>query len=469
MFVGREDQLESLMALWNKRVSSLVTCRGRRRIGKSTLIAEFARRTGSRFIKIEGLRPKEKFSNANELASFARQLARQTGGDDSPPSDWDRAFARLDEKIGNGKTVVLLDEISWMGHYDPAFPETFKVAWDNLLKRHPRLVVVLCGSVSSWIRENIVDNGAFAGRRSLDIVVRELPLRQCTRFWGAAAERTDIREILDVLSVTGGVPRYLEEIDPSQSASDNIRRMAFLPNGILATDFDDIFRDVFNRAPGVKADILRSLCSGAKNISGIATALGLTKGGHLSAALEQLEESGFVSDDEGLNPDTGAAEQQKLYRISDNYARFYLRYIEPNMSMIRRDAFAFSSLDRLEGWDSVMGLAFENLVVNNFRELLPCLGLDRSLLISAAPLRRKNLQIDLLIQTNRSRCIVEVKRKREIGREVIREVDEKVSKIGRKPGVSIKTALVYCGELAPSVEADGYFDAIVPASRLLGL
>ena len=90
----------------------------------------------------------------------------------------------------------------------------------------------------------------------------------------AAAERTDIREIVDVLSVTGGVPRYLEEINPALPASENIRRMAFLENGILATDFEDIFRDVFNRTPGIKADILRSLCDGPKNVGGVAEAQG---------------------------------------------------------------------------------------------------------------------------------------------------------------------------------------------------
>lgn len=467
MFYGRDDQLEALMALWNKRVPSLVTCRGRRRIGKSTLVAEFARRTSSRFIKIEGLRPKEKLSNADELASFARQLARQTGGDDTPPTDWDRAFARLDEKIGTGKTVVLLDEISWMGHYDAAFPETFKVAWDNLFKRHQRLVMVLCGSVSSWIRENIVDNGAFAGRRSLDIVVRELPLRVCARFWGAAAERTDVREIIDVLSVTGGVPRYLEEIDPALSAAENIRRMAFLPNGILTTDFEDIFRDAFDRSPGARADILRALCDGPKNVAGVAAALGRAKSGHISAALETLEEAGFVSADEGANPETGAPVQQKRYRLSDNYARFYLRYIEPALKMIGKGACAFASLEQLEGWESIMGLAFENLVVNNFRELLPRLGLDRSLLLSAAPFRRKNFQIDLLLQTKRSLCLVEVKRRKEIGREVVADMAGKVGKIGKRPGKSLKTALVYCGSLHPSIEAEGYFDALIDVRSLL--
>ena len=467
MFFGREDQLEALVALWNKRVPSLVTCRGRRRIGKSTLVAEFARRTGARFIKIEGLRPKAKLSNADELASFARQLARQTGGDDAPPANWDRAFARLDEKIGAGKTVVLLDEISWMGHYDPAFPETFKVAWDNLFKRHPRLVVVLCGSVSSWIRENVVDNGAFAGRRSLDLVVRELPLRECARFWGAAAERTDPREILDVLSVTGGVPRYLEEIDPALSASENVRRMAFLPNGILAADFEDIFRDAFNREPGLRADILRALCDGPKNVSEVSRALGVERGGRVSSSLEQLEEAGFVSSDPGINPFTGESVQQKRYRLSDNYARFYLRYVKPSLGMIGRGAYAFASLEQLAGWETILGLAFENLVVNNFREFLPRFGLDRTVLLSAAPFRGGGVQVDLLLQTRRALYAVEVKRRREIGREVVAEMDEKVKALSRPRGPSVRTALVYEGRLHPSVEADGAFDFFVDVGGFL--
>lgn len=48
-------------------------------------------------------------------------------------------------------------------------------------------------------------------------------------------------DILDVLSITGGVPRYLEEVNPSQTADENIRRMAFRPNATLRTDFDETF------------------------------------------------------------------------------------------------------------------------------------------------------------------------------------------------------------------------------------
>ena len=81
MFYGREDIWDDMMSLWGKRTSSLITCRGRRRIGKSTLIAEFARKSSARFIRIEGLKPKRGFTNEDELRNFAMFLSVQT--DDS--------------------------------------------------------------------------------------------------------------------------------------------------------------------------------------------------------------------------------------------------------------------------------------------------------------------------------------------------------------------------------------------------
>ena len=77
--------------------------------------------------------------------------------------------------------------------------------------------------------------------------------------------------------------------------------------------------------------------------------------------------------------------------------------------------------------------------------------------------------MDLLIQTRRAICLVEIKRMREIGREIISDVDAKVRAIERPNGTSIRTALVYDGHLSPLVNADGYFDAIIPFKSLLGL
>ena len=142
MFFGREDILQKLDALLGKHVASLVTCRGRRRIGKSTLIEQFARNNDARFIKIEGVRPTERTSNETELRSFAEQLALQTNAESSLPDNWLSAFKRLDHEIkDDALTVVLLDEISWMGRYDDLFADSIKIAWDNMWKKHDRLVL----------------------------------------------------------------------------------------------------------------------------------------------------------------------------------------------------------------------------------------------------------------------------------------------------------------------------------------
>ena len=386
MFFGREDVLEQLTSLWKKRVSSLVTCRGRRRIGKSTLIEQFASRSGARFIKIEGVRPERKTTNNDELAAFAKQLSDQCGCERTPPLDWSDAFRRLDREVRPGEnTVVLLDEISWLARFDDSFPSYLKIAWDNILKKHDRLILVLCGSVSSWIRDNIIDNSAYMGRRSLDLVMKELPLRECVKFWGTAAERTDPREIFDVLSVTGGVPRYLEEIDPGLSAAENIRKLAFIPKSVLRTDFDEMFLDVITSRPKFSGQVLKSLAFGPMRATEIAQAIGVPKSGNITTALRQLEEAGFVSVEGGRNPETGDRVRDRRYRIRDNYTRFYLNCIEPVGDVIDDGSFNFVSLDQFDGWNVDMGLAFENLIVNNYRELLPHLHLDRSLIVSASP------------------------------------------------------------------------------------
>ena len=119
-----------------------------------------------------------------------------------------------------------------------------------------------------------------------------------------------------------------------------------------------------------------------------------------------------------------------------------------------------------------MGYAFENLIVNNYAELIPALHLGNALIESAAPYRRvgdAGVQVDLFIQTRRAMYVVEIKRQREIGREVEREVEQKVERIGKPDGKSIRTSLVYEGHLEPIVEADDFFDSIVHVQELMGL
>lgn len=472
MFIGRERDLKDLQALWGRDHGVLVTCRGRRRIGKSTLIDEFAARSADRFICIEGLPPRKGMTDAIQRARFCEKVAEYAGREAIPAATWSLAFAQLDELLGSGRrTVVLLDEISWLGGYNPDFAGYLKEAWDRKFRKHPNLVFVLCGSVSAWIAENILDSTGFVGRDSLDIELKELTPSQCQQMLGPAGERMSVREKIDLLSVTGGVPKYLEDVRPELSVDENIRRMCFMPRGILFREFDETFNGVFGRRAKTRGRILRMLMAGPKSAVELAEADGKTPNGSYAKTLKDLRMAGYVAGDGGLNPCTGEAIREERFRIADNYARFYLHYIEPRRKMVEKDLFEFSSLEQLRGLEAMFGIQFENLVLNNLQTLLPLLGLETSLVLSAAPYcqrataEREGCQVDLMIQTQRMLMVVEIKRRREIGREIIDEVDAKVRKLKHGGNLSVRTAFVYDGRLSPAVAADHYFDFLIPADR----
>ena len=475
MFVGREQELDSLTGLWGKLSSSFVVCSGRRRVGKSTLIEEFAARSRCRFIEITGVAPDEGVTNETQLRHFCERLAAQTGRPRERADGWAKAFDVLAGAIkGRARTIVFLDEISWMGAFDKAFPALLKEAWDTKFARRDNLVFVVCGSVSAWLRDNILRSRAFVGRVSLAMHLEEMPLRDCRAFWGPVADRTSVRDMVDMLCVTGGVPKYLAEMRPALPSAENIRLLCFMPEGYLFRDFDVIFTDVFRRSSGEKAAILRLVAEAPRSVKDVAAALGGPSNGHVSDALADLVEAGFLSADEGLNPVTGRSVREVRYRVRDNYVRFYLKFIEPRRKSVEDGSLRLSSPARLPGWDTVMGLQFETLVRNNLRSLLPLVGMDGSVLVSAAPYvvrgRKKGegAQIDLLLQTAKSACLVEIRRQAFVPASFEDEMRRKVAALRIPRDISVRTALVHDGDVDPELAENRYIDFLVPVERLFG-
>jgi uncharacterized protein len=303
--------------------------------------------------------------------------------------------------------VLLLDEISSMAMGEPDFAGHLKVAWDNLFSPHNLLVLVLCGSVTSWIRENILNQTGFVGRCSWQFRVPPLALPFCNLFW--RGKKVSASEKLKLLTVTGGVPRYLEEIDPAQTAEQNIKRLCFHPGGLLFREFDQIFHDIFSRRAEAYRKVATALAEGPKTVSEISAALDQERGGTLSAAAEDLVVAGFVSRDASFDPVTGKAYAYGVhYRLSDNYFRFYLRCVEPVREAVEKGLFKWTSLDSLSAWDSLMGLQFENLVLGNLATIFGKIGLGNVPILNAGPYCRrpshsqKRCQIDLLVRTRQS-------------------------------------------------------------------
>lgn len=403
VFVGRKKELGQLHFLIKKKSASLVVVKGRRRIGKSRLIEEFGK--ALKAYTFSGIVPTEKTSHESQLYEFGWQLGKALNQPAFNDRDWNDLFLRLANHTRKGRVLILFDEISWMGSLDPDFLGKLKNAWDLEFKKNPQLILVLCGSVSAWIEKNILNSSGFLGRISLNLTLGELPLYDCNQFWVDMNDNGSAYEKFKVLSVTGGIPKYLEEIQSSLSAEENIKNLCFDRSGLLFNEFDQIFTDIFANRSKIYKRIVQCLADGKYEYKDIYKKLKLEKSGVISEHLDELVKSGFVQRDFTWHIQNGKTSKLSRYRINDNYLRFYLKYIVPNKEKILRGSYINKSLTALPGWEGAMGLQFANLVLNNRQYILQLLAINSDDVIYDNPFfqnktaRQESCQIDYMIQT----------------------------------------------------------------------
>jgi AAA+ ATPase superfamily predicted ATPase len=473
LFVGREAEIQELTDLQHKNTASLVVVQGRRRIGKSRLIEEFAK--NQKFYSIAGLAPTKETTAQMQRDEFARQLGEQLDIPKFSMSDWGDLFTLLAKNTEKGKVVILLDEISWMGSLDSTFLGKLKNAWDTQFKKNPKLMLVLCGSVSAWIEKNIISNTLFLGRPSWYIKLPQLSVTDCDEFWGAYRERISAYEKLKVLSITGGVPRYLELVNPNKSAEDNIRALCFSPNAPLLNEFERIFADIFGERSELYKKIIDRLMDGPASQEEILISCGRSKTGDFSEYLKDLDTAGFISRDFTWHLKDGKTSKLSRYRLKDNYVRFYLKYIQPNKTKIEKGVFKKTSITTLSGWESIISLQFENLVLNNDACIVELLGVPAEEIVFSNPYFQKKTkthpgcQIDLLIQTKfNSLYVCEIKFSRsEVTASVVEEVKQKINRLNIPKNFSYRPVLIHVNGVNEAVVESGYFAKIIDFGQLL--
>lgn len=468
-FYGRERELGMLKELQDSRVARMVVLRGRRRIGKSRLAEKFGE-FFDQHLTFVGLPPEKGVTAEIQRRHFAHALEKQTNQFALRFDDWDFLFDALSRVSGRGKVLIILDEINWMGSLDPAFLGKLKTAWDLYFKKNPGLVLLLSGSMSAWIEKHILRSTGFFGRIALDIVLQELPLYQCNYFWQPFEQSVAASEKFKILSVTGGVPLYLESINPKCSAEENIRRLCFRKEGLLFLEFDRIFSDVFGiRAPAYKK-IIENLAHGPADQTTLLRKTGIEKSGVYSEYLEDLVKTGYLARDYTWSLKSGKFSKLSRYRLCDNYLRFYLRYVEPNKANI------WQNRDLLPvGWMTIMGLQFENLVLNNRQAIQHLLGIQPAEIridnpyFQRATKKRAGVQIDYLIQTRFNTLYVcEMKFCRDrIGLEIVEEMRQKIKALSCPRGYSVRPVLIHVNGVTEQLEEQDFFSHIIDFSKLL--
>lgn len=472
-FIGRDKELETLNDLMNKKVSNLVVVKGRRRIGKTSLIEKFA--GGKPFLRFIGLAPVEGVTAQSQRNEFSRLLADQTDLPELQTNDWSKLFALLGKHVKHGRYIVLFDEITWMANGDPTFLSKLKNAWELYYKHNSKLILILCGSISAWIEKNILSSTGYFGRIAKQITLRELPLNCCNQLLESMGFTRSIYEKFILLSLTGGIPWYIELIDPKKSAFENIHGLCFTQDGILVYEHQHIFHDLFGIRSSIYEKITRFLTQGMAEFSQIVEGINYASSGTLTNYLHELIESGYINQIVSWSLKSGKPTRVICYRLSDNYLRFYYKYIQPKLKLIKNGQYQDIVVANLTGLNSILGFQFETLVMNNANLLHKKLNITANDIIASGPYyqtatkKRQGCQIDYLIQTKLNTLFIcEVKfSKKSLSTEVIREVKEKIARLAMPKNYTYVPVLIHVNGVSEEVFEADFFYRIIDFSEFL--
>lgn len=400
--IGRKSEIRELEKLYRSDRPEFVAIYGRRRVGKTFLIKQALK--GRITFQHTGVSPvdqeKGKSRMKIQLESFHYSLLNHGLEGYTTPKSWMEAFFQLEQlltKLDDGsRQVVFIDELPWMDTPRSGFLPAFESFWNGWCSGRDNMMLVVCGSATSWILGNLSrSRGGLYGRLTDEIKLSPFTLKECEEYFaheGIALSRYDI---VQAYMVFGGIPYYISHFQKGQSLEGNIDKILFGRNPRLKDEFDRLFNAIFGNPEDCKK-IIRLLATrhGGFTREEIAKATGLPLGGGLTDTLNALTESDFVQ----RYVPYGKSGKSEHYKLIDNFCLFWLKYVEPNTA----DAsFMTDNLtsDIMKGW---RGVAFEEVCWQHIAQIKRALeigGVKSSL--SAWNVKgddeQEGVQIDLLI------------------------------------------------------------------------
>ena len=369
--VGRMTEQDVLEESRQSDEPELVAVYGRRRVGKTFLIRQFF---GSSIVfELVGTHDVDL---RQQLRGFGSALATASGAPAplAPPADWREAFDQLASWLeprlrrARAKQVVFLDEVPWLASRRSGFLSAFEHFWNGWASRQPRLIVVICGSAASWmIRKIVLQRGGLHNRVTRSIRLTPFTLKETEAYLKSRGAQFDRYSILELYMAFGGIPHYLRQIRPTESATQNIDRVCFAQDGLLRHEFEHLYVSLFEKAERHE-QVVRLLATKRSGLTRqeIVGGTSLGSGGGMTKVLAELVESGFVA----RVPHLGRPVKDASYRLVDEYSLFYLTWIE------RQAAGAWAKKRGRPKWYAWAGLAFESLCLGHVRGIKRALGIE---------------------------------------------------------------------------------------------
>ncbi|MBD5560344.1 MAG: ATP-binding protein [Clostridia bacterium] len=325
MFFDRIHELSALEALYSCPGSSIVIVYGRRRLGKTSLLNEFAKgKPALYYLATQESESENRRSFQQYVADFTGNTLLRSAAVDS----WESLFSLIPASQPGRKSVIILDEFQYLGQNCPAFPSIMQRIWDNNLQGS-NVMLILCGSPIHMMESQTLHySSPLYGRRSAQIRLGPIPFANYGSFYpGASAP-----ELLSLYSITGGVPAYAEIFQPRRDLFEMIAAHILSPTSFLYEGPNFLLSGEV-REIGSYFSILKAIAAGEQKLGGIAARLGLAQS-RLSQYLRTLANLGLVHRDVPVTESAPEKSKQGLYRLQDNFMRFWFRFVYPNSSLL---------------------------------------------------------------------------------------------------------------------------------------
>ena len=324
-FVDREQEMETLQSEYNRDGSALVVLYGRRRVGKTTLISEFIKDKNALFF----LASEE--AEAQNRNAFKEKVAEFIDSDLLRSADiksWDVLFKSVMDTPFESKPVIVLDEFQYLGKANHAFPSVFQRIWEEILK-DKSVMVILCGSLISMMESQTLAYGSpLYGRRTAQIRLKQIPFSYYHEFFPGKSRR----ELIEMYAVTGGVPKYIELFSESRDIYSAIQKCVLNRSGYLYDEPHFLLQQEVTEV-GSYFSIIKAIAAGNSKLSAISAVLEIKATG-LTKYLKTLIDLDILEREVPITEDNPEKSKRGLYKIKDNYLRFWFAFVYPNMSFI---------------------------------------------------------------------------------------------------------------------------------------
>ncbi len=388
--IGREAEQEILRQRIESDAPELIAIYGRRRIGKTFLVRQYFNDKFSFYYT--GIYQGTK---KEQLGAFNRQLEHYSGRKWEVAKEWFDAFAQLREYLeslsGNKPIVVFLDELPWMDTHRSRFIKAFEYFWNSWGATNKRLKLIVCGSATTWMRENMLsDKGGLYNRTTRSLYLAPFTLHETEQYLLSRGIRWNRYQIAECYMILGGTPLYLQMLERGMSLTQNIDNLFFAQNAPLTREYDFLFRSLFNEAV-VHRQIIETLASkavGMTRLELIATAR-IEDSGLLTKALRNLTDCDFIRQYTVF----GKSERGTVYQLTDLFSLFHLRYVKGYRGQDENHWQNMIDSPSRRAWS---GYSFEQLCLHHIRQIKQKLGIT-GVQSDVCAWKGEGCQIDLLI------------------------------------------------------------------------